>query len=238
MSVVNANPLGDRPKCFTNTTQEVLFVFVATMAVGMGSLTSGAVTVLSAFVGRDLNMTTVEITWIAASSGLSGGAFLLCFARFADLFGRKEIFCIASAIFTIFCVAAGFAKDGITLDILNGFIGLASAAAVPSILGIMGASYEKPSRRKSNTTTLFILLGRYANGNLDYVFAIFGSGNPLGFIFGAIIAGIATQYANWRTTYWVLGVMYAVVTVISFFTVSISPTSRRLVLTDGAGAWR
>jgi len=140
---------GERPKCFKNNLQEILFVFVATMAVGMGSFVSGAVTVLSAFVGRDLNMTTVEITWIAASSGLSGGAFLLSFARLADLFGRKEIFCVSSAIFTIFCVGAGFANSGITLDVLNGLIGLASAAAVPAILGIMGASYEKPSRRKN-----------------------------------------------------------------------------------------
>jgi len=63
------NPLGERPKCFKSNFQEVLFIFVATLAVGMGSLVSGAVTVLSGFVGRDLNMSTVEITWIAASSG-------------------------------------------------------------------------------------------------------------------------------------------------------------------------
>ena len=46
-----------------------------------------------------------------------------------------------------------------------------------------------------------------------------GAGNPLGFIFGAVIAGIATQFASWRTTYWVLAVIYAIVTVISFFCV-------------------
>lgn len=63
------SPLGERPKCFKNNTQEVLFIFVATMATGMGSLVAGAVTVLSGFVGRDLNMSIVEISWISASSG-------------------------------------------------------------------------------------------------------------------------------------------------------------------------
>lgn len=48
---------------------------------------------------------------------------------------------------------------------------------------------------------------------------ISGAGNPLGFIFGAVIAGIATQFASWRTTYWVLAVIYAIVTGISFFCV-------------------
>jgi MFS family permease len=53
-----------------------------------------------------------------------------------------------------------------------------------------------------------------------------GAGNPLGFIFGAVIAGIATQYASWRATYWVLAVIYAIVTGISFFTVPGDETSK------------
>jgi hypothetical protein len=57
-----------RPECFKSTLQEVLFVLTATMAIGMSSMTTGSVTVISSFVGRDLNMTTPEITWISAAS--------------------------------------------------------------------------------------------------------------------------------------------------------------------------
>jgi hypothetical protein len=59
---------GRRPECFKSTLQEVLFVLTATMAIGMSSMTTGSVTVISSFVGRDLNMTTPEITWISAAS--------------------------------------------------------------------------------------------------------------------------------------------------------------------------
>lgn len=59
---------GARPACFKSTFQEVLFVFTATMAIGIASMTAGSVTVITSFVGRDLNMSTPEITWIAASS--------------------------------------------------------------------------------------------------------------------------------------------------------------------------
>lgn len=77
-----------RPACFRSTIQEVLFVLTATMAIAMGALLSGSIIVTSSFIGRDLNMSQAQITWIAASSSLTSGAFLLCFGRLADLFGE------------------------------------------------------------------------------------------------------------------------------------------------------
>lgn len=76
-----------RPACFKTTVQEVLFVLTATMAIAMGALLTGSITVVSSYIGRDLDMTTAEITWITSSSTLSSGAFLLFFGRIADLFG-------------------------------------------------------------------------------------------------------------------------------------------------------
>lgn len=78
-----------RPLCFKTTVQEVLFVLTATMAIAMGALLTGSITVVSSYIGRDLNMTTAEITWITSSSALSSGAFLLFFGRIADLFGKS-----------------------------------------------------------------------------------------------------------------------------------------------------
>ena len=77
-----------RPECFSSTVQEVLFVLTATMAIAMGALLTGSVTVVSSFIGRDLDMTTAEITWISSATSLSSGAFLLFFGKVADLFGK------------------------------------------------------------------------------------------------------------------------------------------------------
>lgn len=77
-----------RPECFSSTIQEVLFVLTATMAIAMGALLTGSVTVVSSFIGRDLGMTTAEITWISSATSLSSGAFLLFFGKVADLFGE------------------------------------------------------------------------------------------------------------------------------------------------------
>lgn len=76
-----------RPACFKSTLQEVLFVLTATMAIAMGALLTGSITVVSSYIGRDLDMSTAEITWISSASTLSSGAFLLFFGRIADLFG-------------------------------------------------------------------------------------------------------------------------------------------------------
>ena len=83
-----------RPACFNSTVQEVLFVLTATMAIAMGSLLSGSIVVISSFVGRDLDMSQAQITWLASSSSLTSGAFLLFFGRVADLFGTHEPCCV------------------------------------------------------------------------------------------------------------------------------------------------
>lgn len=59
---------GERPACFRSTVQEILFVLAATMAVAMPSILQGCTIVISSFVGKDLRMSTAEITWMTASS--------------------------------------------------------------------------------------------------------------------------------------------------------------------------
>ena len=57
-----------RPDCFRSTFHECLFVLSVTMAVAMTSFLTGAITVMTSFAGRDLNMTNAEITWMVAAT--------------------------------------------------------------------------------------------------------------------------------------------------------------------------
>lgn len=56
------------PATFRSTVQEVVFVLTATMGVAMPSFLQECSIVISSFVGRDLDMTTSQITWMTASS--------------------------------------------------------------------------------------------------------------------------------------------------------------------------
>jgi MFS family permease len=192
---------GARPAVFKSTFQEVLFVLVATMAIGTNSMSAGSVTVITSFVGRELNMSTAQITWISASTSLAGGSFLLLFARIADLFGRRWMFVGSLFLFSIFALGAGFATSPLTLDVLTGFMGLMSAAAVPPAQGMLAVIYDTPSKRK------------------NAAFACFSAGNPLGFVFGMIASGIATQVLGWRASFWWLALVYVCFAAIAFFIV-------------------
>jgi predicted MFS family arabinose efflux permease len=87
------------------------------------------------------------------------------------------------------------------LDIFTGILGLWSAAAVPPAIGILGSAYAIPSSRKNKA------------------FACFSAGNPIGFVMGSIFSGIAAQIFNWRASFYLLGIIYAVMFLVSIWTV-------------------
>jgi MFS family permease len=192
-----------RPACFKSTLQECLFVLSVTMAVAMTSILTGSITVMSSFAARDLGMTNAQITWMNAATSLSAGALLLFFGSIADLFGRKTMFIGSMFLFSILCLGAGFAKDGITLDVLCGVLGIFSASAVPPAQGMLGTVYEKPSPRKNKA------------------FGCFSAGNPLGFVFGTILAGLFTQIFNWRAGFFLIAITYFVTSIVAALTVPV-----------------
>ena len=104
-------------------------------------------------------------------------------------------------LFAVFALAAGFAKTPISLDVLTGVMGLMSASAVPPASGILGAAYEKPSKRK------------------NAAFACFSAGNPLGYVFGTIFGGIAANLFNWRASFWLIALIFLGFTILGFFTI-------------------
>jgi MFS family permease len=210
---------GGRPECFSSTFQEILVVLIATMAVGISSMTAGIVTVNSSFIGRDLNMSNPEITWLSGASALASGSFLLLFARIADLFGRRRMFILSLFMYSVFALAAGFAKSGIALDVVNGFMGLTSAAAVPPAQGMLAAIYDVPSRRK------------------NAVFACFSAGNPLGFVVGLISGGIVSHIFDWRAAFWWLAIIYIFITIIAVFAVPPESTEKTKLDEDSIRAF-
>jgi MFS family permease len=142
------------------------------------------------------------------TTSLTCGTFLLFFAKVADSFGRRPLLLSATAAFAISCLIAGFASNPMYLDIFSGILGLWSAAAVPPAIGILGSAYSLPSSRKNKA------------------FACFSAGNPVGFVMGSIFSGIAADLFNWRASFWLLAIIYAVVFLGSIWTVPKSEAVR------------
>ncbi|KIM96098.1 hypothetical protein OIDMADRAFT_44850 [Oidiodendron maius Zn] len=200
-SIVEFQDPEKRPACFKSTIQECLFILTATMSIGTSSFLYGICSVITASIGRGLNMTSAEITWISASSALTSGSLLLFFAKVADTFGRRSLLIFSTGAFAAFSLVTGFATNAIYLDTLLGVLGLWSAGAVPPAVGILGAAYERPSKRKNRA------------------FACFSAGNPLGAILGTIFSGIAAHLFNWRASYYLLAIIYVVFFAVAIVTV-------------------
>lgn len=124
------------------------------------------------------------------------------------MFGRKRMFIAAMAGFALAVLIAGFANTAIYMNIFSGILGLFSAAAVPPAVGTLGDVYEKPSKRKNRA------------------FACFSSGNPLGYVGGMIVSGVASHEYNWRASFWALAVIYAIFTALTVWTVPGDTSSR------------
>ncbi len=103
--------------------------------------------------------------------------------------------------FSVASLVAGFATNAMYIDIMCGFLGLFSAAAVPPAVGILGAAYEVPSKRK------------------NYAFACFSAGNPVGFVMGSIFSGVAANIFNWRASFYLLAIIYVFFFIAAIWTV-------------------
>ncbi|KAI2624148.1 MFS general substrate transporter [Hypoxylon sp. NC1633] len=186
---------GERPECFKNTFQEVSFVFQATVATATTSFFIGVTLIITVPVARDLGMTQGEIAWISASTSLVAGAFQLALGQLADLLGRKAMFITGMGSFSAFVLLVAFSQNPFWMLIVCGILGACSAMVVPPAIGILGAAYTSPSRRK------------------NLAFSAFSAGNPLGFVLGTILCGIATQLSSWRASFIVLCIIWAIFTV-------------------------
>lgn len=167
--------VGQRPACFKNTLQEVSFVTQATIAMSTTTFLVGATSIVTASIGADLGMSQAEIVWIAAASTLTAGAFQLTVGQLADMLGRKVMYLAGMGSFAVFVLLLGFAQNPFWMDIVLGVLGISCAMVVPPAGGILGAAYEKPSKRK------------------NMAFAAFSAGNPTGFVLGSITCGVATM---------------------------------------------
>ncbi|KAH8681577.1 major facilitator superfamily domain-containing protein [Xylariales sp. PMI_506] len=185
---------GERPECFKSTFQEVSFVFQATVATATTSFLTGVGMIVTARIGQDLGMTQGEISWITASTSLVAGAFQLALGQLADLLGRKAMFIIGMGSFSAFVLLLAFAQNPFWMVIVCGVLGIPSAMIVPPAIGILGAAYQTPSKRK------------------NMAFSAFSAGNPLGFVFGLIVCGIASSISSWRAAYIFLSILWAIFT--------------------------
>ncbi|KAK6343264.1 hypothetical protein TWF730_010860 [Orbilia blumenaviensis] len=196
-----------RPEIFASTAREVICILTLCSSVATSSLGSGALQVALPQIGKYYNITGGDLTWIIASGTLTAGSFLLLCGSLSDIVGRKRMLFLSYGWFALWNLAAGFAKSHILFDIFRGLAGIGTAGAIPACVGIIGSTYQRGTRKNK-------------------AFAVLGGFQPLGYVFGIVTGGIATEFLSWQANVWFLTIVYTAITVLTWFFV---PSDRELL---------
>jgi EmrB/QacA subfamily drug resistance transporter len=133
-------------------------------------------------IGKDLDFSQDDLSWVVNAYTLIFGGFLLLGGRLADLLGRRLMFIVGLVLFALASLAGGFAQSELWLIVARGVQGLGAAIVSPAALSIVTTTFKEGSER--NTA-----LGVWG--------AVAGSGGAAGVLLG----GMLTEWAGWE---WVL----------------------------------
>jgi EmrB/QacA subfamily drug resistance transporter len=89
----------------------------------------------------DLHATAAEVEFIVAGYGLAYAAGLITGGRLGDLYGRRRLFVVGLALFTLASAACGLAPTAPALVAARLAQGIAAAAMAPQVLAILGVVY-------------------------------------------------------------------------------------------------
>ncbi|GGZ24715.1 MFS transporter [Streptomyces inusitatus] len=133
-------------------------------------------------IERDLGTSFSEIQWITAGYALAFAAGLITGGRLGDIYGRKRIFLIGIAGFTLASALGGFAASSEMLVGSRILQGAMAALMVPQVLSIVHATFPAHERGK--------------------VFGLFGAVVGLGAVSGPLLGALLTQWnlfgLEWR----------------------------------------
>jgi EmrB/QacA subfamily drug resistance transporter len=131
-----------------------------------------------------LNVAEKDLQWIITAYSIAFGGFLLLGGRAGDLLGRRRMFMIGIALFSVASLACGLAGSIGVLVAARVVQGLGAAIISPATLSIIMTTFEEGSER---------------NKALGIWGAMGGSGAAAGVLFG----GILTKYAGWEWIFFV-----------------------------------
>jgi len=98
-------------------------------------------------IERDLHFTDSSLQWVASAYALTFGGFLLLGGRMADLLGRRRLFMVGLAVFTVASLACGFATTNNQLIAARAVQGLGGAMIAPAALSILSTTFAEGRQR-------------------------------------------------------------------------------------------
>jgi EmrB/QacA subfamily drug resistance transporter len=135
-------------------------------------------------IKNSLHVSDTTVQWVLIAYTITFGGFLLLGGRAADLLGRRRMFIVGVALFSIASLVCGLASSIGVLVAARAVQGLGAAIVSPATLAIITTAFEEGAER---------------NKALGIWGAMGGSGAAAGVLFG----GILVKYLGWEWIFFV-----------------------------------
>jgi EmrB/QacA subfamily drug resistance transporter len=126
-----------------------------------------------------LGFSQATLAWVVSAYIVVFGGLVLLGGRLADLFGRRRVFLIGTAVFGVASLLDGLAESQGMLLGARALQGVGAALATPAALALVTALFAVQAERVK-------------------ALAVWGALSGLGFAIGILLGGAITQAASWR----------------------------------------
>jgi EmrB/QacA subfamily drug resistance transporter len=162
----------------TGTARRPLILLSVALATFMTYLDNNIVNVAIPAIQRALHLSTSGLEWVVSSYILVFAGLLLAGGRLADAFGRRRLFLLGLAIFTVASLAAAVAGSVEVLIAARAVQGIGAALVTPTTLAIISASWPEPRERAA-------------------AIGIWSAVGALALAVGPLLGGLLSQHAAW-----------------------------------------
>lgn len=130
-------------------------------------------------IRTELDFTTAGLSWVQTAYALVFGGLLLLAARAGDLVGRRRLFVIGLAIFSLASLSIGLAPTSEWMIASRAVQGIGSAILAPTSLALLTTTFTEGQARTRAV-------------------AAYGSTAGVGASLGLVVGGLLADVASWR----------------------------------------
>jgi len=170
--------LAEAPETLTDRRKQLILLLTC-LGQFMVVLDIAIVTVALPAMKHSLGFSPTGLQWVVNAYTLTYAGFLLLGGRTADIFGRRKIFLVGLAVFTVASLVCGLAWSPAAMVTARAIQGLGGAILSPATLTILIVTFTDPRERA-------------------HALGIWSAALACGGATGALAGGFLTDYIDWR----------------------------------------
>ncbi|MFF4378163.1 MFS transporter [Kitasatospora sp. NPDC001547] len=134
-------------------------------------------------VGERFHLDETTLQWVMTAYAVTFAGFLLVGGRLADVLGRRRVFEVGVALFTVSALVGAVAPNTVTLLGARAVQGIGAALSGPAALALLTDTFPAgPARNRA--------------------FGVYAAVGAASFSGGVLLGGVLTEFFGWRSVLW------------------------------------